>query len=255
MNTSLHKSAIRRPLQGVSEVFRFNWPRYAAAPIVVLGIALLLRIVHLSLAMRICALLVIGLTAWWSIASLLASFWVYDFSELMTWQWLKRELPNPPSRWLNVHAGLDESTPSLQALWNNATSETVDIFAPEEMTEDSIRRARGETLSRPAKFDALPFPADAFDVLFLFFAAHELRRPMARRALFAETRRVLTPNGRALLVEHLRDVANFAAFGPGFLHFHSLRTWRADIEAAGLEIEREFPFTPFVQVFVLRRKP
>ena len=56
------------------------------------------------------------------------------------------------------------------------------------------------------------------------------------------------------MVEHLRDFPNFAAYGPGFTHFHSLRTWHTDTAATGLAIEREFHLTPFVRVFLLRRQ-
>jgi hypothetical protein len=52
--------------------------------------------------------------------------------------------------------------------------------------------------------------------------------------------------GRVVIVEHLRDLANFAAFGPGFVHFHSLATWRRAWESAALRLADEF-----VRVFVL----
>lgn len=56
-----------------------------------------------------------------------------------------------------------------------------------------------------------------------------------------------------VLVEHLRDWKNFIAFGPGFVHFHSRRSWLRTIREAGLLIERESAVTPFVECFVLRR--
>ena len=59
-------------------------------------------------------------------------------------------------------------------------------------------------------------------------------------------RRRLAPHGRAVLVEHLRDWPNLIAFGPGFLHFLSRRTWLHTIAESRLRIVREFSITPFV---------
>ena len=81
----------------------------------------------------------------------------------------------------------------------------------------------------------------------------ELRSVAARGALFTELRRVLGPGGRIVIAEHLRDWANFLAFGPGFLHFHSRRTWADCFSRHRFDIHREFSITPFVRVFVLRR--
>lgn len=250
------KQIARSPFHGVAEIVRFNWPRYAAALGVVVAVCLLLRLNNLAGWLKDGGIAVVLFASWWSIASLAASYWVYDGSKLMDWEWIKREFPAPVDRWLNIHAGLDESTPELREFWPNATGETVDIFTPGEMTEDSIQRARteGAEACRRVDYRALPFGPGQFDAVFLFFAAHELRRPEARRALFAEISRVLGMNGRVVLVEHLRDALNFAVYGHGFLHFHSRRTWHADIAAAGLKVEREFSFTPFVRIFILRRR-
>jgi hypothetical protein len=71
---------------------------------------------------------------------------------------------------------------------------------------------------------------------------------------FAEARRCLASGGRVVLVEHLRDLANFAAFGPGFIHFHSAGTWRLAWESAGLRCFDDFRITPFLRVFILGRQ-
>jgi len=42
-------------------------------------------------------------------------------------------------------------------------------------------------------------------------------------------------------------------FGPGALHFHSRRTWTRCFSRTRFDIHAEFPITPFVRVFVLRR--
>jgi hypothetical protein len=56
-----------------------------------------------------------------------------------------------------------------------------------------------------------------------------------------------------VVAEHLRNWANFAAFGPGFLHFFSRRTWARCFRQARFVIDLEFSITPFIRVFVLRR--
>ena len=56
------------------------------------------------------------------------------------------------------------------------------------------------------------------------------------------------------MVEQLRDWKNFAVFGPGFVHFFPAKEWRKVTRRAGLEVEEEFGMTPFVRVFLLRRR-
>jgi SAM-dependent methyltransferase len=99
----------------------------------------------------------------------------------------------------------------------------------------------------------LPLPNGTIDVATLLLSAHELRSDEARGALFTELRRVLGPGGRVVVAEHLRDWANFLAYGPGFLHFHSRRTWIRCFARHRFDVHREFSITPFVRVFVLRR--
>jgi SAM-dependent methyltransferase len=255
MNAAALKPKPRGKIQGVAEVFRFNWPRYLVAALVI-GVSLFaLQALPPPPALRTGCYIGLATVAWWSIASLIGSYWVYDGSSLMRWEWIKQELPTSPQRWLNIHAGLDESTPQFREFWPNALGQTVDIFAPAEMTERSIARARADANpnSVNVQYDRLPFGPNEFDRIFILFAAHELRHPAARRAFFNEVKRVLAPDGRAVLVEHLRDAANFSVYGPGFLHFHSKQTWHADLAATGLKIDREFPFTPFVRVFISKK--
>ena len=137
------------------------------------------------------------------------------------------------------------------------------MFDPGEMTEPSISRARLRSLAKLAKrAKAGPnrwttvicrFTTGTIEAALLLLSAHELRTDEARTALFTELRRVLGPGGRVVVAEHLRDAANFLAFGPGFLHFHSRRTWKRCFARTRFDIHAEFPITPFVRVFVLRR--
>ena len=91
--------------------------------------------------------------------------------------------------------------------------------------------------------------------MFVLFAAHEIRHATSRELFFHELRRVLAPDGTVLLVEHARDFANFAAYGPGFLHFLPPAEWRRLASITGLKLITEKRFTPFVRVIQLRSTP
>jgi ubiquinone/menaquinone biosynthesis C-methylase UbiE len=158
---------------------------------------------------------------------------------------------------VNIHAGLDETSHLLLALFPSAEGKVLDIYDPREMTEPSIEQARrvapASARAVPADWRALPLPDNELDTAFLVFVAHELRRHEARVQLFRDLARVLRVGGEVVLVEHLRDWANFLVFGPGFLHFFSKRAWRRAAATAPLEVRTDFSMTPFVHVFLLRR--
>jgi SAM-dependent methyltransferase len=193
----------------------------------------------------------------WLVTSLVVSWIVYDRSRLMDWDWVLKALGFSPKSWINLHAGHDDSSRALIKIFPNAQGRVFDIYDPREMTEPSIavarRLAREAVPAEPADYRHLPLPRGTVDVAMLLLSAHELRSDEARGALFAELRRVLGPAGRVVVAEHLRDWANFFAFGPGFLHFHSRRTWLRCFSKHRFDVHREFSITPFVRVFVLRR--
>ena len=153
------------------------------------------------------------------------------------------------------HSGFDESSEELHAKLGKVGWLVLDHFDERRMTEGSIRRARrllpptAGTLQVP--FVEWPVNAESVDVVFGLLAIHELRSEGERAAWFSEARRCLRREGRIVLVEHIRDLANFVAFGPGFLHFHSPASWRRSWERAGLRCRDQFRVTPWVRVFVI----
>lgn len=181
---------------------------------------------------------------------------IYDCSDLYRWGWLDRAL-----RGINLraaifcHAGFDEASAELREKFDGVAWQILDHFDGKQMTEASIRRARAmfppTQGTLPARYDAWPVTAESADVVLGLLAIHELRSETERSAWFAQTRRCLRPGGRVVLVEHVRDAANFLAFGPGFVHFHSPASWRRCWENAGLRCIDEFRITPFVRVFIL----
>lgn len=242
---------------GVLKILRFNIQFYVFSLIGLLLIACVLVSALLPLWLE--RLMVLGavVMAFWTLSSLLVSWYVYDFAGVTRWAWLRTQYREHPRTWVNIHAGLDESTTALKSLFPASKGSVVDIYDPVEMTEPSIARARRMyPATEPfmiGTFDHLPFSTGNQDEVFLLFAAHEVRAPERRSQLLRESSRILKQGGQVLLVEHLRDWPNFLAFGPGILHFHSEHTWRKNIQQAGLKIERENTITPFVHCFFLRK--
>lgn len=243
----------RAPYQGLLQIFHYNQPFYVRT----LGAAAVAAVLSVWLppVPRALLLLACGIAVFWTCSSLLVSHYLYDRSPLYSLRWLNGLLSQPPARWINIHAGLDETSGIIGSIFPGSTGQIIDIYDPQEMTEPSIGQARHVTqaASPTADWRALPAGDHHFDTAFLIFAAHELRHHEARVKFFQEVARVLRPTGEVVLVEHLRDWSNFAAFGPGFLHFFSGSTWRQAAEAAHLSIRQRRTITPFVHIFVLRR--
>ncbi|MGB6974096.1 MAG: class I SAM-dependent methyltransferase [Terracidiphilus sp.] len=242
---------------GVVKIIRFNVQFYVLSGAALAGVGLLIASKKLPPWLELVVLCGGAIVAFWTVSSLVVSWYVYDHAGVTRWQWLPRRIAASPYCWANIHAGLDESTSTLRRLFPGTEGSAVDIYDPGEMTEPSIARARRIHPSaepfRRGKYHALPLPENGCDAVFLLFAAHEVRATEHRTLLFRETARVLRQEGCIVLVEHLRDWKNFLAFGPGVLHFHSRKDWLLTIRDAGLVVEQESPVTPFVECFVLRR--
>ncbi len=252
------KAARRRSaFEGMLQIVRFNAPLYALGTLAALVAAA--AAIALPAPVWLAALLLSGAAAaaFWLAASLAVSHLVYDRSPLSRWTWIEAALGFAPQAWVNLHAGFDEATPAIRAMFPGSVGRCFDFFDPAEMTEPSILRARrlapSEGAAEPVDFRCLPLADASVDAALLLLAAHELRRRPSRVALLGELRRALAPGGKIILAEHLRDDRNFLAFGPGCLHFWSAREWRGNATAAGLTVERELQITPWVKVFVLRR--
>jgi len=245
----------RTDFQGVATIVRFNWPFYLAAALIFGG--LLTGVFWVPegwpIVLLICGLLVSG---YFPIVSLLVSHWIYDRSDLYRFCWLDR-IPESRSarRVVFCHSGFDEASELLRAGMGNAEWTVLDHYDSARMTEASIKRARKlfppteETVAVP--YDDWATEGHDADLIFGILAIHEFRSVGERTAWFAEARRALAPGGRIIVVEHVRDLANFVAFGPGFFHFHSVKKWQESWEGAGLKLGKTFQITPWIRVFVI----
>lgn len=247
----------RGRFQGVAQILRFNWPMYATAAVVLAAGAALIFLIPLPQLVRMGALAGIALAAFWLLGSLAVSHYVYDLGGIYRADWLSAALPQAPRDYANVHAGFDEFSLILAARFPAASARILDFFDAELMTEPSISRARrigtGQPAAERADFRSLPLRDAEVDAAFLIFAAHELRDHGSRVQLLRAVARSLKPGGCVVMAEHLRDLPNFLAFGPGFLHFHSRTQWLRDFDAARLRVAKEFSLTPFVRIFVLEK--
>jgi SAM-dependent methyltransferase len=240
---------------GVRQIVRFNWPSYAAASVLVASVPILAPYLPDVTALRAAVLTAAGLAAYWTIASLAVSWIVYDRSPLMSGSWIAGALGYVPAVWVSVHAGLDEFTPILRRRFPRSAGRSFDMFDSRVMTEPSIARARQHAAGESERVDYRRLPAGrgSADAVLMLLSAHELRAREGREDLLREASRVLEPGRRALVAEHLRDLPNIAAFGPGAWHFHSRRTWLRAFDASGLVLADELRLTPFVRIFVLEK--
>jgi hypothetical protein len=233
---------------GTIKVIRFNWPKYLCA----LAILVAAAIASTASAPRPVSgmLWVAGVPGLlWAVTSLVATWWVYDHRQV--YERLTEGLAEI-GEWAAVHAGFDDSADALRASIGRPPAAVAEIaLAPGH----SLRRARRLSQHPPAcaPVDGVALAAGSLDSIFLTFAAHEVRDLAGQRALFSDLRKALRPSGQLVITEHLRDVANFAVYGPGAIHFQPLATWQARAAEAELSIDGHATITPFVHRIVCRR--
>ena len=236
-------------------IARFNWPLYTIALVVSMATLAGTFLVSGTLAKPACAAAFLG-ASYFVFGSLLVSHLIYDRSDLYRWQWLERALQGVSANdIIFCHSGFDEASNALKQKFREARWLVLDHYDPAKMTEPSIHVARRlfpptpDTL--PASYNAWPAGDQSADVIFGLLAIHELRSEDELREWFSEAARSVRKGGRIIVVEHLRSLPNFLAFGPGALHFHSRETWRRAWERAGIRATDEFPITPWLRAFIL----
>lgn len=236
-------------MSGALRIFRYNWPIYVGT----IGGALVLATMGGGLG-KIGAGIAVGWAAW----SLIVSYSIYDRSSLVSGTWIPPLLPSNVDAWASVDVGLDAEV-MLDAVLPGRCLAYLDIYDGARAGAGSVDRARHLTPRAhapiPCPLDALPLHDESCDLVAIVFSAHEVQRAEDRDRLFLEARRALRPKGRLLLVEHLRDLPNFLAFGPGFLHFKSRNEWLRVARSANLSVVMEKRVTPWVGIFVLEKTP
>jgi SAM-dependent methyltransferase len=247
---------------GVRKIVAFNFPWYIAALAINLAaagwLAGLLPAAALPAGLRPWAWCALAAADYWLLASVAVSHYVYDRSPLAAGAWLEGIADGGALRVAVLHAGQDEASEAVTRRLPKAALRILDFHDPRGRVTGSLRRARawaGPSSAEPAHAGELPLASGSLDLAVVAFAAHELRTPGGRAALFRELRRAVGDRGRIRLVEHVRDGWNLLAYGPGAFHFLPRRAWDRAFAAGGLRVAREWACTPFVRVFELEAAP
>lgn len=241
---------MRKPLQGVLNIIRFNWHFYAIAFGAILFLMFVANYLNQQYLYIICLLIFAPI-----LISLVASFYIYDWSGLYDLKWI--ETNNSEKIIVNINAGFDETSALLQNKFKTAELVALDFYNPEKHTEISIKRARKAyppfSNTQQVTTNNLPLADDLADKIFVILSAHEIRNNAERIAFFTELNRILKPTGQIYVTEHLRDVANFLAYNIGFFHFFSRNSWLKIFAQANLKIDQEKKLTPFISTFILNK--
>lgn len=246
---------MRKPLQGVWNIIRFNWPFYASA----VGLVVLVLVFrsYFGLQLNVSTNLLLIFIILPTLISLLVSLYVYDLSGLYKFEWLNNLQQNSGEKIVNINAGFDETSLLLKNKFKDAEMIVCDFYDPKKHTEPSIKRARKACPPYPNTLQIstteLPIADDLADKIFVIFSAHEIRNLDERNIFVSELRRVMSPSGKIIVVEHLRGAANYLAYNIGALHFYSRAVWLNAFATSRLTIDSEVKITPFVTVFFLSK--
>jgi len=240
----------RKPIQGVTNIIRFNWHFY----LMTFAVFVILFLLKNQFSQQIQIVLNVGIAVAMLtlFISLFVSFYVYDLSDLYQLKWIKNA---DNKNVLNINAGFDETSEIITSKFPKTNLTICDFYNPEKHTEISIKRARKAYPPNPNTISVstakLPFSENDFDNSFAILSAHEIRNKNERVQFFKELSRVT--NGQIFVTEHLRDFNNFMAYTIGVFHFHSRQSWLQTFRQADLTVTQEIKTTHFITTFVLEK--
>ena len=243
----------RRKFQGVLNILSFNRHFY------VIGIGILTLIITSHQIFEWSNLLfwiIIIAFIYGLIMPLIVSAYVYDFSGYYHFKWLKNCSIDKSKikQILNINAGFDETSFIIKDNFPHADLKVFDFYDSERHTEPAIVRARKVSLVYPGtqqiKTNSITMNDHSTDLVFLLSAVHEIRSHEEKVQFLQECHRVCKPNGKVIMVEHLRDFSNFLAFSVGFTHFFSKSVWKNAFIKSGFRYFKEVKFTPFMSIFI-----
>ena len=245
----------RRKLQGVLNILSFNRHFYVIGFLV---LAALIASYFLFDWPPVVFWVIIIAFLYGFLMPLLISAYVYDLSGFYDFHWLKGQVGKDErvNQLVNINAGFDETSFIIENKFPGSNLKVFDFYNARQHTEPAIKRARKVSLVYPdtqqIPSDHIPLKDNTVDIVFLLSAVHEIRSHNEKVEFLKECHRLCKPNGKVIMVEHLRDFPNFLAFTVGFTHFFSRAAWKKAFESAGFSTFQETKFTPFMSIFNCR---
>jgi len=246
----------RRKFQGVLNILSFNRHFYIYGLITLFFIILSHMLFNWS---NLAFWIVVISFLYGFVMPLIVSAYVYDFSGYYSLKWLNgfKFLDSDSNQIININAGFDETSFLIKNLFPLSDLKVFDFYNARQHTEPAIKRARKVSLTYPGtkqiESNSIPLKDNSIDMIFLLSAAHEIRSFEEKVQFLKECHRLCKPNGKVIMIEHLRDFPNFLAFSIGFTHFFSKKLWNRAFSKAGFSSCKETKFTPFMSIFTYQR--
>ena len=214
----------RNRFQGVFNILSFNRHFYYYG---LIALAVIMCFVHfLNLSPFIGKVIIIGF-AYGLLMPLIVSAYVYDYSGYYNFHWLDSFIDDKSKEMkvVNINAGFDETSFIIKGKLKNADLQVYDFYNEIQHTEPAIVRARKVSSIYPNTIEiesnVIPLEDASIDYILILSSAHEIRAFNEKVEFLKECLRICKPNGKVVMVEHLRDLPNFLAFTIGFNHFYS----------------------------------
>ena len=228
----------------------YSWPLYLTSLVIILVSLFVLFYADASQAFKIAISLVLALTSWLTISSIIGFMWMYDLSTFPSCKWIE-QLQLTPNNCLQINTGLEQTRLNLKLAYPEATHQEFDIFDHDSMSSPPINRARkSEGLTNNCTpYDSIPLKNGWSNATFIVLSAHEIRNSVERDKMFNEAIRKTEKGGHIILVEHIRDLFNTIVFGPGVFHFYGHKLWINLDSRFAIEHQTNFSATPFFRIY------
>jgi hypothetical protein len=238
------------------QIILFNKNAYLGSACLILTLIFLLYFIALPSYLFYLLLAVLIGTIYFSISSILFSYFIYDRSDLYKFNWLKEFNRTKNNPLINVYSGYTEAGHLLEKIFVGYPVYHFDFFDIKVSVTKSIQKAKAlspKLINKDIKYNKWESDLKADTILFMQ-SLHELREENQQSDCLREAYACLrSEDSRIVVVEHLCDLKNLLIYSWGALHFFGEKRWKNVFNNSALKIEKEFNLTPFIKVFVLKK--